>query len=160
MIHGSNLLFGLAILAGIAAAGGRGLDGHAAAVPRDAQARVPVTLAATADVNPDADGRPSPIVIHVYQLTTDSAFVHADFSVLFDDGPKALGADVVSRDEQVIGPGESRTVYMTMSAEARFVGVVAAFRDVRNAEWRRLVPGPVKGLTLSVERARLVVYPD
>jgi len=39
---------------------------------------------------------------------------------------------------------------------ARFVGVVAAYRDIRNAQWRVVVPAPLKnGTTLSVERARV-----
>jgi len=41
---------------------------------------------------------------------------------------------------------------------ARFVGVIAAFRDIRNAQWRVVLPAPLKkdDVTLSVERARVL----
>ena len=48
-----------------------------------------------------------------------------------------------------------------MSGAARFVGVIAAFRDIRNAQWRVVVPAPLKqdDVTLSVERARVLFAP-
>src|SRR6186713_2333662 len=35
---------------------------------------VTLTLTAAADVNPDANSRPSPVVVRVYQLKNDAAF--------------------------------------------------------------------------------------
>src|SRR5262245_62038716 len=35
---------------------------------------VKLTLRAAADVNPDGNGRPSPVVVRIYQLKTDTAF--------------------------------------------------------------------------------------
>jgi predicted component of type VI protein secretion system len=37
--------------------------------------------------------------------------------------------------------------------------VIAAFRDVRNAQWRAIVPVPKGNLTVSVERAKVAVSP-
>jgi type VI secretion system protein VasD len=93
----------------------------------------------------------------VYQLRTDGAFVGADFFALFDDDQKALGQELISRDEFVLAPSEQRMLDVTVSGEARFVGAVAAFRDIRNAQWRGLVPAPKNDLTVAVERARIVL---
>jgi type VI secretion system protein VasD len=127
------------------------------AAPPDARVKAPMTLAASADTNPDGTGRPSPVVVRVYQLRTDAAFTGADFFQLFDDEQKVLGAELISRDEFVLAPAERRTLDVTVSGETRYVGVVAAFRDIRNAQWRGLVPAPRKGLTVTVERARIVL---
>jgi type VI secretion system protein VasD len=127
------------------------------AAPPDARVKAAMTLAASADANPDATGRPSPVVVRVYQLRTDAAFVGADFFALFDDDQKALGQELISRDEFVLAPSEQRMLDVTVSGEARFVGAVAAFRDIRNAQWRGLVPAPKNGLTVAVERARIVL---
>jgi type VI secretion system protein VasD len=116
-----------------------------------------MTISTTADINPDANNRPSPIVVRIYQLKTDAAFTAADFFSLFDDDKKALGPELISRDEFVLGPAERRTIDVTVAAETRFVGAVAAFRDIRNAQWRVLVPAPRKGLTMAVERARVML---
>jgi type VI secretion system protein VasD len=141
--------------------------------PKPAPAQPPLTIAAapnavvkalmtistSADVNPDASGRPSPIVIRIYQLKTDAAFTAAEFLTLFDDDKKVLGPELISRDEFVLGPAERRTLDVTVAAETRYVGAVAAFRDIRNAQWRVLVPAPRKGLTMAVERARVMLTP-
>ena len=116
-----------------------------------------MTLAASADANPDGTGRPSPVVVRVYQLKTDAAFNAAEFFALFDDDQKVLGQELISRDEFVLAPSERRTIDVTLSGDTRFVGALAAFRDIRNAQWRGLIPAPSKGLTVAVERARVVL---
>ena len=55
------------------------------AAPPEAKTKAAMTLVATADTNPDGSGRPSPIVVRVYQLKTDGAFKGADFFALYDD---------------------------------------------------------------------------
>lgn len=126
----------------------------------DAKVKAPMTIAASADANPDSSGRPSPIVVRVYQLKTDAAFTASEFFPLFDDEQKVLGAELISRDEFVLAPAEQRTIDVALSGETRYVGAVAAFRDIRNAQWRVLVPTPRQGLTVAVEKARIVVNPS
>ena len=116
-----------------------------------------LTIAASPDTNPDASGRPSPVVVRVYQLKGDTAFTGAEFFPLFDDDQKVLGPELISRDEYVLAPSEKRTVEVAVSDDARFVGAVAAFRDIRNSEWRVLVPASRKGMTVAVEKARVVL---
>jgi type VI secretion system protein VasD len=116
-----------------------------------------LTIAASADANPDDTGRPSPVVVRVYQLKADAAFAGAEFFPLFDDDQKVLGAELISRDEYVLAPSEKRIVEVAVSDDARFVGAVAAFRDIRNAEWRVLVPAARGMMTVAVERARVVL---
>jgi type VI secretion system VasD/TssJ family lipoprotein len=52
-------------------------------------------------------------------------------------------------------------VEVSVSGAARFVGVIAAYRDIRNSQWRVVVPAPLKRdeVTLSVERARVQFAP-
>jgi type VI secretion system protein VasD len=119
-----------------------------------------MTLAASADANPDPSGRPSPVVVRVYQLRGDAAFVGADFFGLFDDEQKALGPELISRAEYVLTPSERRTVDVPVAADARYVGVIAAFRDIRNADWRALVPTWREGtrnMSVAVGRMRIVL---
>jgi type VI secretion system protein VasD len=126
------------------------------AAPPEARTKSAMTVAAAADTNPDGSGRPSPIVVRVYQLKTDAAFKGADFFALYDDDQKALGAELISRDEYVLNPSERKTIDVTVSRDTRFIGALAAFRD-RNAESRVLVPAPRGGFNVTIERARIVV---
>ena len=121
--------------------------------------RTRLTLAATADSNPDATGRPSPVVVRVYQLKTDVAFKGAEFFALFDDDMKVLGPDLIGRNEYTLAPSEKRTMEFDVSADAQFVGVMAAYRDYRNAQWRTVLQAPrsTPEVAVAVERARVVL---
>ncbi len=137
---------------------GKGAPPPIVIAPPPKPAPAALTIAASADTNPDATGRPSPVVLRVYQLKGDAAFSGAEFFPLFDDDQKVLGAELISRDEYVLAPSEKRIIEVAVSDDARFVGAVAAFRDIRNAEWRVLVPAARNGMmTVAVERARVVV---
>jgi type VI secretion system protein VasD len=111
------------------------------------------------DVNPDSSGRPSPIVVRVFQLRNDGEFASADFFALYDKEKETLGASFISREEYVLAPGETRKFDMPINPDARFLGVLAAYRDIRSAHWRALTHSPEKklrdligkhGVTLSV----------
>ena len=127
------------------------------AAAADAKVKATMVIATSADTNPDASGRPSPIVIRVYQLRTDAAFTNADFAALYADDQKVLGQELISRNEFMLAPMERQTLDITVAGDTRFVGAVAAFRDIRNAQWRSVVPAPREGLTVSIERARVVL---
>ena len=129
------------------------------AAPVEAKIKATMTLVAGKDTNPDSSGRPSPVVVRIYQLKTDAAFKKADFLSLLDDDQKVLGVELISRDEFVLDPAEQRSLEVVVANDTRFVGAFANFRDYRNAEWRVLVPAPRTNFSVSVERARIVVSP-
>ena len=85
-------------------------SGCASKPPKPVPAVATLSIVARPDANPDASGRPSPIVLRLYQLKADAAFVDSDFFPLFDDDKRALGADLVSREEMELAPGEARAL--------------------------------------------------
>ena len=119
------------------------------------------TLTVASDTNPDSEGRASPVVVRLYQLKEEGAFASADFFALYDNEQEALGASVVAREEYELKPGETRELEVKIAPETRFVGAIAAFRDIRNAKWKILSAVPTEGLTdkskvtLSVARSDL-----
>lgn len=104
-------------------------------------------LVVSADANPDTAGRASPVVVRLFQLRNDGEFAAADFFALYEKEKETLGASLISREEYVLAPGETRTLEMPISADARFVGALAAYRDIRSAHWRALTRTPEKKLT-------------
>jgi type VI secretion system protein VasD len=99
------------------------------------------------NANPDSSNRPSPLVVRVFQLRNDSEFAGADFFSLYDKEKETLGASLISREEYVLEPGEVRKLELAVNAEARFLGAIAAFRDIRSAQWRAVTRAPDKKLT-------------
>lgn len=101
----------------------------------------------SADVNPDNAGRASPIVVRLFQLRNDGEFAAADFFPLYDKEKEVLGASLISREEYVLSPGETRNFDLSLNPDARFLGVIAAYRDIHAAHWRTLTRSPEKKLT-------------
>ena len=97
---------------------------------------VGLTLAASADVNPDPRGRASPLTVRVYALKLSTGFDAADFFSLYDKDSATLGADMLQREEFLLRPGENKTLALTLPAEAGALAVFAAYRDLEHARWR------------------------
>jgi type VI secretion system protein VasD len=114
-------------------------------------AQVAGTIQASELVNPSSSKRPSPLLLRVYELKTAAAFNSADFMSLYQRDKVELGADLLGKDEFVLAPGESKTFAKTLALETRFLGIVAAYRDVEHARWRSIVavqPGQMHKLVI------------
>ena len=99
---------------------------------------VALTLAAGADANPDVRGRASPLTVRVYVLKSPGPFEAADFFSLFEKDTATLGAELVQREEMLLRPGESKKLDLTLPADAKAIGVMAAYRDLDRARWREV----------------------
>jgi len=141
-----------------------GLAACGSSPPKPQAVKMKITV--SADVNPDGASRPSPVVVRVYQLKDDAAFKEADFFALYDKEQATLAAALVSREEFELTPNEHRAVDYKLSPDAHFVGVAAAYRDIRNAQWRAEVGAPDKRMlnmvkknqiSIAVERARVSI---
>lgn len=102
-------------------------------------------IAVSADVNPDRNQRPSPIVVVMFQLKAADAFNNADFFSLYAPEAEIVKGDLISRTQLTLEPGEMRPLEAEFDEAARFVGVIAAYRDIDNAQWRDFVELPEKG---------------
>lgn len=94
------------------------------------------------DLNPDAAGRSSPLLLAIYQLKNAEGFLNKDFFAVFDPAGGALGGDSIVREQLTLQPGGSRIYTAEFASDARFIGVAAAFSDLENAEWRAVVEVP------------------
>jgi type VI secretion system protein VasD len=98
---------------------------------------------ASSDINPDPEGRASPLVLRVFQLRTDAEFAGANYFPLYDKEKDILAAALISRDEFNMAPGGHVLQELPIAADARFIGVLGAYRDTM-AQWRALAPLPPK----------------
>lgn len=113
---------------------------------------VQASVEAMANVNPDARGRPSPVVVKFYELKSLAVFDSADFFSLFERDREVLGGELVAREEFQLIPGGRRTFERTLQPDTRYLGVVAAFRDLERSTWRAAVPvTPNKTVPLAIK---------
>jgi type VI secretion system protein VasD len=121
-------------------------------------AQLNVTVAASPLINPDLNGRPSPLVLRLYQLAAPEAFEQADFAQLYENDQKTLGKAMLGRYEMIVQPGTAQAITTKAVPDAAFVGVVAGFRDFGDATWRAIVPFQGKKRTaLEIEVTRLAL---
>ena len=116
------------------------LAGCAGAPPPPKPTVLEAVVTAGAQVNPNAQQRPSPVMVRVFDLKSALAFEAADFVSLFNSERDALGADLVEREEFVLQPGESHRLQRPLKPEVKTLGIAVAFRDLERATWRVVVP--------------------
>jgi type VI secretion system protein VasD len=122
------------VLGGLAVLGGCG----GTPAPKVSPLRVQIT--ADPSINPNADDDPSPTVVRIYELKSDTTFRQADFFALFDNDAQTLGADLISKREFELLPGAKQSYERDAPIETDFVGVIAGFRDINTAQWRAIAP--------------------
>ena len=140
------------------------LSGCKSAPPVLKPPKISMSVSMGADVNPDLNGKAAPVVVRIYQLKDDAAFSAADFFALYDKEQMTLGPALIERQEFELAPGEQRTFDYPVPPDARFIGAIAAFRDIRNAQWRAVAPAPkqepqkeAKKIPLAVAVERLTI---
>lgn len=99
------------------------------------------SVVASPALNLDVRQRASPVVLRLYELKSAALFETADFVSLFDKDQATLAGEMLGREELVMQPGETRAIAARpLSPDAKFIGVMAAFRDLERARWRAVVP--------------------
>ncbi len=101
-----------------------------------------IDVTASPQINPDGEGRPSPVVSRVYFLKRPNRFEAADFFSLLQEERKALGDTLIGMEELRLSPGKRTTFIRELTEDVGWIGVIAAFRDIDNALWRQLVEVP------------------
>ncbi len=122
---------------------------------------VQLVITASPSINPDINGRPSPVVVRIYQLKAQTAFSIADYFTLTEREQEALGSDLLFRESFVIRPGETRKWEHTYNAMGgRGLGIVVGYRAIERSTWRAFVEVPDEGSPLWNSLLSLVRWGD
>ncbi len=112
------------------------LAGCANVSPFSTLTKLDLNLRASEAVNPDLHGRPSPVVVRLIELRHPVAFENADFFTLYGRAEQALPKDWVASEELELRPGELSALKLSLEPQSRYVGVLAAYRDLPHVQWR------------------------
>jgi type VI secretion system protein VasD len=119
-----------------------------------------IRISATTDVNPDVEARPSPIILHVLELTGIDEFNRADYFSLTRQDANALGGDVLSKTEIILTPGASKTIEMELKQKAAYLGFVGGYRDIDNSRWRisqEVTPGSTDWIAVELGKQQVTI---
>ena len=98
--------------------------------------RIVLEIEAAGDINPDPEGRSSPLVLRIFQLKSKAAFNGADFFSLYEKDESVLGGDLIRKEEVTLKPNERRTLKFEAHQDTRTIGVFGTFRNYEEAIWR------------------------
>lgn len=99
---------------------------------------IQLTVVGAKALNPDPNGRPSPVMLRLYQLGPSDAFTNADFFQIIDQDKATLGPTLLDRQELAVAPDSRQTVTVQPKPEVKTLAVAAAFRAYEEAGWRAL----------------------
>lgn len=105
-------------------------------------------VVASENLNPRRDGVSTSVVLHIYQLKTPTEFTQADFFSLYERGSSILGPDALIK-ELIVLPGSTTVLNaLELSDKSTYIGVLAAFRDWKNASWSAVLETPANRRTI------------
>ena len=118
-----------------------------------------INFNASADINPDMNGRASPVVIKVFELSSRTIFDTQDFFTLYESPEDILGPDLLKKDELELQPEELQQYKMVLNKNTRYVGFVVAYRNIDSSRWRSVIevsPTGYDNFTMNIEK--LAIY--
>lgn len=130
------------------------------AAPAPVPFTVELKLAAGNELNPDIEGRASPLVVRIYQLESLAAFNNSDFFALYENDQALVGKDIKYREELEIRPGQKIVNQHERQSGARYIAVLAAFRDLDHAQWKASVemkPGQNEVFSITLDKASVSI---
>jgi type VI secretion system protein VasD len=93
------------------------------------------------DINPDESGTPSPLFIRLYELKATKLFDRADFITLYENDKKAIGADLVAKQElKRLAPGKNTIEHFVLSKDTQYVALYAEFYQYKDAKYKVVFP--------------------
>ncbi|CAI8954187.1 type VI secretion system protein VasD [Pseudomonas sp. IT-P253] len=123
------------------------LAGCSSLSPYSHVTKLNLRLTASDQLNPDLNGRPSPIVVRLFELKHPVTFENADFFSLYEHAKESLAPDLVVSEEIELRPGETVEMKLSVQEGSRYVGVLAAYRDLPETKWRYTVKVTPAGVT-------------
>ncbi|MFY0666092.1 MAG: type VI secretion system lipoprotein TssJ [Natronospirillum sp.] len=87
-------------------------------------------------LNQDQQGYNYSVLVRLYQLKSLEQFGKADYQLLLERNPAALGDSLVSYEEFIVEPGEAYRLEFLREDGAEYQGLVAFFRSVEGEQWR------------------------
>ncbi len=118
-----------------------------ASTPAPSAVSVEGTISASNVLNPDLKGGYRPVNIKVFYLKSAEGFAEASFTDLYKYPDKALGGNILDLQTQQILPGQNLTLKGEIPPGLRYIGVIAAYRNLDEATWKDIKPVPEKCFT-------------
>ncbi|ERT14974.1 type VI secretion system lipoprotein TssJ [Photorhabdus temperata] len=109
--------------------------------PADLPSTAAITLLAEPDINPNKNGEPTPVEMHLIYLSEDSRLLAADYDQLESDKlDKALGKNYINHQDYTLLPGQYKLLpVIPLEKNSRYIGVIVRYADINQSEWKKVI---------------------
>ncbi|NHB97789.1 MULTISPECIES: type VI secretion system lipoprotein TssJ [Photorhabdus] len=109
--------------------------------PADLPSTAAITLLAEPDINPNKNGEPTPVEMHLIYLSEDSRLLAADYDQLESDKlDKALGKNYINHQDYTLLPGQYKPLpVIPLEKNSRYIGVIVRYADINQSEWKKVI---------------------
>ena len=124
------------------------------------QTTLELTIVGGAGLNPNAQGRASPVEVRIFDLSATQAFQAAPFDALLDHAGESLKKDISAQEELVLRPGAIEERSRSLSATTVAIGIAAGFRELEHGTWHLAValkPGRHNFVLIDLDRNEIRV---
>jgi len=111
---------------------------------------VAVNIQSARYLNPDVNGIASPLVVSIYQLKSPFTFNNANYGSLANNSAAILGTDLIDKQTMEIRPGENKMINLDLTQNTQYIGIVAGYRKINQAQWHTTIRIPGKGKGISI----------
>jgi len=106
----------------------------------DLPSRIDLAMVAEQDVNPNEALNSTPIAFQIIELRDSSLLMAADFDQLLSNLKSSLGRNYIDHSDYTVVPGEFKFVEpFDVSADTRFIGVIAFYAYPNQSQWKKVV---------------------
>ena len=98
--------------------------------------KLDIQIIVSPEVNPDIVGRPSPVRLDFYQLSSDEEFKQAEYSDLVHKASEKLGDKLIQHDQYMLHPDSVKVFTPTLDSDLKYLGVVVSYQNLYQSEWK------------------------
>lgn len=114
-----------------------------------------VLIRAEENSNPNADNQPAPVVLRIYQLSSDEIFQRERFMPLWQQDQVLLKEQLLARKvTEPVYPGSRETLLLQLQPGTTHIGVLAGFSAAAQAKNKQIIavlPLPVMLVSLFMD---------
>lgn len=122
----------LLLLSGCSITGSDSNSGERSSIVLFEPSKSPLILSVfpSAKLNPNHNGRPSPLQLRIYQLSNDTLFKNTDFFQLLDNDTQVLANDLKKKKQMTVYPGQNvNQESIVLDRKTNYIGLLGDFRD-------------------------------
>ena len=90
-------------------------------------------------LNPDIQGKASPVVISIYELKTQNTFNQLNYQKLTSNPNDELKNDLIDIHTLEVRPDSQQRITLYINKNTRYLGIIAGYRAINNAQWRKII---------------------